>query len=263
MKKILFAMLSLSGYSLSGQVGIGTASPDNNAILEVSSTDKGLLLPRVALTAMNTTTPLSAHVAGMVVYNTATAGSGENRVLPGMYYNNGQAWLRMTTQTLRIGDVKNGFQTNDHNGWYVLNGRAVSTLPERARNNAIGLGYETTLANAGDRFLKTRSSSETINSVGGTGAFTIAQANLPNVNFTGSTNTTGDHTHTYDDNTTSASSFPGGATSTVANNGNANFQTDTAGAHSHTFSFSTGGNATAINYTPAFIVTNVFIYLGT
>jgi len=78
-----------------GQVGIGTTTPNNDAILEVSATNKGMIIPRLALSATNSFSPLSAHVAGMVVYNTATAGTSPNQVTPGMYYNNGSNWERL------------------------------------------------------------------------------------------------------------------------------------------------------------------------
>lgn len=61
-----------------------------DAVLEIESTNKGVLLPRVALTATTSPAPLNAHVAGMVVYNTATAGD----VTPGQYTNNGTAWVK-------------------------------------------------------------------------------------------------------------------------------------------------------------------------
>jgi len=55
-------LLVLSG----GSIGIGTATPDSNAILDISSTDKGVLFPRmttVQRTGMTAT-------EGMVVYDT-------------------------------------------------------------------------------------------------------------------------------------------------------------------------------------------------
>lgn len=52
-----------------GQVGIGTSAPNSKAILDISSTDKGLLLPR-----MNTTQRLSINPAmparGLLVFDT-------------------------------------------------------------------------------------------------------------------------------------------------------------------------------------------------
>lgn len=68
-----------------------------NAALEVESTNKGILLPRLGLTATNSFAPLAAHVAGMTVYNTAIAGTAPNNVTPGYYYNDGTQWVRVAT----------------------------------------------------------------------------------------------------------------------------------------------------------------------
>ncbi|WP_223606016.1 hypothetical protein [Chryseobacterium sp. OSA05B] len=89
----------LAGFSVAkAQVGIGIASPNTNARLEVSSTNKGVLLPRLSLVATNSASPLSAHIAGMTVYNTATNTSvPANPVYPGEYYNDGTQWLRKST----------------------------------------------------------------------------------------------------------------------------------------------------------------------
>jgi len=87
----------MAGFTATAQVKVGdnAAAPMNtSAVLELESTDKGLLLPRVALTSTTAFAPLSAHVAGMEVYNTATAGTAETAVTPGRYYNDGTKWVR-------------------------------------------------------------------------------------------------------------------------------------------------------------------------
>ncbi|NML71764.1 hypothetical protein HHL23_18460 [Chryseobacterium sp. RP-3-3] len=91
--------LLLVGFSFTeAQVGIGINSPNANAEVDVTSTNKGLLLPRLALVSTNSSSPLSAHVAGMTVYNTATNTSvPANPVYPGEYYNDGTQWLRKST----------------------------------------------------------------------------------------------------------------------------------------------------------------------
>lgn len=81
------------------QVGIGTTTPNTNAILELFSNSKGLLIPRVALTRTNTPAPLSTHTMGMTVYNTANAGSGNTAVRPGFYVNDGANWVRMADES--------------------------------------------------------------------------------------------------------------------------------------------------------------------
>lgn len=95
--KGILALFFLLIFSIStAQVGIGTTSPNSNALLDVDATLRtgGLLLPRVTLTETTNFAPLSAHVQGMVVYNTATI----NDVTPGFYYNTGPSgtgWVRL------------------------------------------------------------------------------------------------------------------------------------------------------------------------
>lgn len=79
------------------KIGNNSTMINSNAALEVESSTKGLLLPRLGLTATNNVSPLAAHVAGMTVYNTATAGTGLTAVTPGYYYNDGSKWVRVAT----------------------------------------------------------------------------------------------------------------------------------------------------------------------
>ena len=93
MKKIFLTLTLAVGIMASAQVRIGGTgtSVDANAILELQSSTKGLLFPKVALTGTANVAPLSAHVAGMTVYNTATAGD----VTPGLYANSGTEWVSL------------------------------------------------------------------------------------------------------------------------------------------------------------------------
>lgn len=104
MKKVLLILLfsaSLAQVSLA-QTGISAAGtgPDAAAMLDVIATDKGFMVPRVALTALNAAGPvtgLSATSTSLLVYNTATAGVAPNDVTPGFYY-----WNNATTSWIRI-----------------------------------------------------------------------------------------------------------------------------------------------------------------
>jgi hypothetical protein len=71
------------------------ANPDPSAMLDITNSSKGLLLPRVALNATNIATPVTAPATSLVVYNTATAGSGITAVTPGFYYWDGTQWVRL------------------------------------------------------------------------------------------------------------------------------------------------------------------------
>lgn len=92
-KAFLATLFILFTISAQAQVGIGTVTPNSNALLDVDASTNvgGLLLPRLALTATTNVAPLAAHVAGMLVYNTATSMD----VTPGYYYNDGTAWVRI------------------------------------------------------------------------------------------------------------------------------------------------------------------------
>ncbi len=64
-------------------VGIGTTLPDASALLDVTSTSAGVVLPRMNTTQMNA---ISSPVAGLMVYNSDSTS---------YCYYNGSAWLKM------------------------------------------------------------------------------------------------------------------------------------------------------------------------
>ncbi|HTX89241.1 MAG TPA: tail fiber domain-containing protein [Bacteroidales bacterium] len=63
------------------QVGIGTSSPNANSILDLNSTNKGLLLPRVTFANR------PANTTGLILYQTDGT--------PGMYVNDGSAYSKI------------------------------------------------------------------------------------------------------------------------------------------------------------------------
>lgn len=69
-----------------------TAHP--SAILDVSSPNMGLLIPRIPLTAINASAPVTSPTVSLLVYNTASASTGTNAVSPGYYYWDGIQWVR-------------------------------------------------------------------------------------------------------------------------------------------------------------------------
>src|SRR5687767_4122282 len=92
-----------SGILFSQNVAINTtgAVANASAMLDIESTTKGLLIPRVALTATNNNAPIGATVTtSLLVYNTATASAGNTAVTPGYYYWDGTQWVRFITGAL-------------------------------------------------------------------------------------------------------------------------------------------------------------------
>lgn len=55
--------------SATGEIGINTATPNAKALLDLSSTTKGLLLPRMTTTQRDA---ITSPPAGLVIYNTTT-----------------------------------------------------------------------------------------------------------------------------------------------------------------------------------------------
>jgi hypothetical protein len=88
MKKItLIAALLGTAYFGQAQVGINTDAPKTSAYLDVEATDKGILIPRVALTSTAVFAPITGdQEQSLLVFNTATAGTGATAVKPGFYY---------------------------------------------------------------------------------------------------------------------------------------------------------------------------------
>ncbi|NUY80706.1 hypothetical protein HUK80_07360 [Flavobacterium sp. MAH-1] len=76
-----------------GKIVIGATTA--NAMLDVTSTNDGLLIPRVALTATNSALPLTTPTTSELVYNTATAGTAPNNVTPAFYYWDGAQWTKL------------------------------------------------------------------------------------------------------------------------------------------------------------------------
>lgn len=79
------------------QVGIGTTTPKAALDVAAGASNYGFLMPRVALTATNVSTPVTnpaggSLVTGTMVFNTATT-AGTYGVAPGLYYWDGSKWI--------------------------------------------------------------------------------------------------------------------------------------------------------------------------
>jgi hypothetical protein len=110
MKKrvFLFSLIILSWMGCWAQVGINTdnSAPDPSAGLDVNFANKGLLPPRITLSATNSATPVASPATGLLVYNTAHAGTPPNNVFPGYYFWNGTRWIPVAVpQGTNVGDM--------------------------------------------------------------------------------------------------------------------------------------------------------------
>ncbi|MCB0508147.1 MAG: hypothetical protein R2739_10820 [Chitinophagales bacterium] len=107
MKHVYTFLVFLSCYlgnalAQTGNVGVGTSSPNSSSILDITSSNKGLLVPRVALTGTTDASTISSPATSLLVYNTATTGTAPYNVTPGYYYNAGTTtspnWVRLQTK---------------------------------------------------------------------------------------------------------------------------------------------------------------------
>ncbi len=99
MKNKLLLLALLVPTLFVAQVGVGTTSVNASAKFQVDATDKGFLQPRVTLTGTSDTSTIATPATGLMVFNTATAGSGSTAVTPGVYYYTGTTWQRLADQT--------------------------------------------------------------------------------------------------------------------------------------------------------------------
>jgi uncharacterized protein (TIGR02145 family) len=103
MKRPLFLTvvlgLILQVTSFGQSIKLNNEDDAGSAMLEVSSTSKGILIPNVSLTGITDATTIASPAASLLVYNTASVSDVE----PGYYYNSGTPgspfWTRLSTST--------------------------------------------------------------------------------------------------------------------------------------------------------------------
>lgn len=95
MKRIRILFLVICSFSIvKAQTGIGTTTPDASAKLDVYSTNKGFLPPRVTLTSTTDASTIASPAEGLLVYNLGSVG-----LQAGYYYWNGANWATIATAT--------------------------------------------------------------------------------------------------------------------------------------------------------------------
>jgi hypothetical protein len=95
MKNEIFALaafLFTVTFAFAQNVAINSTGnpPDNSAMLDIDASNKGLLIPRVALTSATDITTISSPATSLMVYNTGTGG-----LTPaGYYFWDGSKWVK-------------------------------------------------------------------------------------------------------------------------------------------------------------------------
>ena len=156
MKKILLIISILLFVNMvKAQTGIGTTTPHASAKLEVASTTKGFLPPRMTATERGN---IPSPAPGLMVYQTDGT--------TGLYYFNGTLWIYIINSTTNVLSVVNGgtgTTTSTGTGSVVLNTNASLVNPTLT-TPSLGVATGTSLALTG-----TTTSTST-----STGALTVA-----------------------------------------------------------------------------------------
>ena len=111
MKKIVTALAIFASTFAFSQVGIGTTSPHSSSILDLTASDKALLLPRVA-----NSNKIATPAQGMVIYDTS------QKCFKG--YQNTE-WVDITTCIPVVTSAITFNKVNKYNGVSVINNQGI------------------------------------------------------------------------------------------------------------------------------------------
>ncbi|MAO07154.1 MAG: hypothetical protein CL596_00415 [Alteromonas sp.] len=115
-------ILMVCGFNVLAQVGIGTTSPE--AAIDITDTDKGILIPRIALTSSTDATSVTNPRGGVLVEGTMIWNTGTGGLSPaGYYYWEGSRWNLVLSNN----------QKQVHFGSFVASGSGTLTIT--------GIGY--------------------------------------------------------------------------------------------------------------------------
>lgn len=87
---LFIAFIIIKNNTISQSIGIGTSAPSANAVLDVSSNSKGLMLPR-----LNDTSVVTNPTAGLLIYNQRTKSPN---------YHNGISWRNLNISSFNEDD---------------------------------------------------------------------------------------------------------------------------------------------------------------
>jgi len=155
---ISISLLLFASYTLKAQVKIGDNpnTINTNSLLELESTTKGFLPPRVTLTNIFSASPLTAPIpAGMLIYNNS-GGS----VLKGYYFWNGAKWVSLSGLNGSYTPGSVPFAGTDS----ILT-QSNSQLFWNNTNNELGIGSNTFNATNPEKLLVNAGTTNSVNAI--------------------------------------------------------------------------------------------------
>jgi hypothetical protein len=151
MKRILFSLLAIliTHFAYSQNVGIGTATPNARAALDINSTTKGLLIP--SMTTLQRFA-IASPPNGLMVYDTERNSFYHYNGTTWSALLNGDYWIRPSASRNRISNPNDsvGIGTNSPTEWLDVDGNIRSRNninadnDVRATGNVIGGNFVTT-----------------------------------------------------------------------------------------------------------------------
>ncbi len=225
--------------------GIGTSSPDSSAVLDVYSSDKGMLLPRLTTTQrMNIPNPAT----GLLVFDSD---------LFGFWFFDGTQWLPLGGSGVPIGTVVAFAGSTAPSGWLLCDGSYYLPSQYPALFNVIGYTYDGVgglfaVPELKGRILAGTDTSDiqfdTPGKIGGSKTHTISASEIPTHNHTASMSSDGTHQHSGTASTDGNHQHTGvPLTLGTSEGGNGDLEwrvggiTDPAGDHTHNLSISNAG----------------------
>lgn len=126
------------------QVGIGTTNPHPSSVLDIQSSSKGVLLPRVALGSSTDSQTIANPEMGLLVFNT----SNDNGLTPGFYFWNDSKWNDVGKADLGSGSGSGGSNAsswnlagnnlNSYSGSPFIGTTSYHALNFKVNNNSVG-----------------------------------------------------------------------------------------------------------------------------
>jgi hypothetical protein len=155
MKKIIFitTLLFLFQYTIAQSVAINTTAvaANSSAMLDVASTTKGMLIPRMTQAQKNA---IATPATGLLIYQTDNT--------PGFYYYNGAAWVQLGLANNDFWTTSNGLDIYKTNTRHVGIGTTVplarlhvadSSVLFSATGDVPGIKQNTPISGAGRRMM--------------------------------------------------------------------------------------------------------------
>ncbi|MBU0763939.1 MAG: hypothetical protein KJ607_03790, partial [Bacteroidetes bacterium] len=155
---VLLLILNCSDYLYAQQnVGIGTTTPDSSSILDLTSADKGFLIPRVTLNDAGTPSPVSNPATGLLIYNL------DGTEPHGFWYWDGAQWVQVGSgggsgdcftldQAYDCGGGGAGRIITADSGSVQIDATVASTIGLKAAHSDIGVAISATSNHTSNSF---------------------------------------------------------------------------------------------------------------